>query len=373
MSNGLTIMGAGGLVKGRAAIAGRKSTEWREFSMLIDVHCHISPTLFPDPPGPAASQWPCMRCIGCTSMLHMGERPFRELDRRSWDPSARIEDMDRDGIDVQVLSPMPELLSYWLDSHSAGILCDHVNAEIAQMIASASQRFRGLGAICLQSPETAHAQLLRLKREFGLSGVEIGSNINGQMLGDASLEPLFAAAEDLDMAVFVHALHPVVSKAASVTPLFTAFAGFPLDVAMAIASIVIAGIPDRYPSLRLGFSHGGGAIGAIAGRLDTGWLHSDGFGGVAASRPSEQLRRLFFDSNVYDQAYLRYLSAEMAPGQIFLGTDYPYPIMQRAPSEFIASAGLSALEEEEMRWGAASRFLNEPDWSARHATIDIPR
>jgi aminocarboxymuconate-semialdehyde decarboxylase len=330
-------------------------------SLLIDVHCHVSPLTFPPSPSEAArGRWPCMQCASpVDATILMGETPFRKLDHRSWDAPRRVEDMERDKVSLQVISPMPELLSYWLDAADAEVICDHVNHQIADMVAHDRKHFRGLGAVPLQAPERAAAALERCRTAFGLSGVEIGSNINGAMLGDPRFEPFFAAAEELGLAIFVHALHPVATKAINATQPFTAFAGFPIDVAMAAASLILAGTLERHPRLRIAFSHGGGTLGAMLGRLDVGWKATNGFGIEAKRRPSEQVRSMFFDSNVYDTEYLRHLVTHMAPGQVFVGTDYPYQIMQTDPGGFVDSLKLETKLANSLRQGAACAFLAE--------------
>lgn len=327
---------------------------------LIDVHCHVSPKKFPLAPSHAvAGQWPCMRCEADKASLYIGEKKFRVLDERSWNAARRLEDMARDQVDVQVLSPMPELLSYWLNSTYASSLCDHTNHQIAEMISLYPKHFRGLGAITLQSPDLAYQQLLRLKRDFGFSGVEIGSNIHGVLLGDERLEPFWSAADSIGMAVFVHALHPLATKNLDVSPIYTALSGFPVDVGMAISSLLLAGVLERYPRLRIGFSHGGGTIGAMLGRLDLGWQQTDGFNGTLINKPSELLKRCFFDSNVYDPNYLSLIAMHMAPGQVFLGTDYPYVICQQNPLAFLKSSLLPDVVFASVAAEAAKRFLCE--------------
>lgn len=327
-------------------------------SGLIDVHCHLSPADYPEPlAAGAASLWPCMKGANAAKVLHIGERPFRPLDDRSWDLARRIEDMDRDGVQIQVLSPMPELLSYKMRYDDAEYLVSHVNQQIADMVGLRPDRFRGLGAVPLQEPGRAAEYLARIRNEFGLSGVEIGSNVNGRLLGDPSLEPFFEAAESLSLSVFVHALHPVIATHLPPDEHLAVYCGFPVDVAIAATSILKSGLMERHPRLRLAFSHGGGALGSILGRLDVGWLKTSGFGRGIKLRPSEQVRRLYFDSNVYDPGYLRHLAEQVAPGQVFLGTDYPYLIMQESPDAFLESAGLSASALASVRSGAALAYL----------------
>lgn len=327
---------------------------------FVDVHSHVTPLTFPQAPSAEAGpRWPCMRCEAGVHTVMMGETPFRKLDPRSWETARRIEDMDRDRVDMQVLSPMPELLSYWLPREDAAVLCDWTNHQIAEMVAAAPRRFRGLGAVPLQDPLAAAQALRRVKTEFGLGGVEIGSNINGQLLGDPAFDPFWEAAAAEGMAVFVHALHPIASKPLAPNPPFTAFALFPIDVAMAAASLLMAGTLERFPGLRVGFSHGGGALASILGRLDTGFQHTNGYGGKLSRRPSETARSLFYDSNVYSHEQLRHLCASIAPGQVFAGTDYPYDIMQADPVSFIGDLGLEAEALASLSVGAASLFMGE--------------
>lgn len=331
-------------------------------SPFVDVHSHVSPLVFPSAPhGEVASRWPCMQCTSSTeATMLIGQTPFRQLDARSWDVARRIEDMDRDGVDIQVLSPMPELLSYWLEPADAHVLCDASNHLIASMVAAAPTRFRGLGSVPLQDPEAAVRMLRRLRGEFGLAGVEVGSNINGKLLGDPSFDPFWEAAEAEGMAVFIHALHPVAAKALPAPDmLYTTFALFPVDNGMTAASLIMAGVLERFPNLRIAFSHGGGTLGSVLGRLQLGWTATGGFGGKTSLPPVEQARRCFYDSNVYDTSFLQYLATEIAPGHVFAGTDYPYAIMQKDPARWIRALGLAAETERDICAGAAGLFLGE--------------
>jgi aminocarboxymuconate-semialdehyde decarboxylase len=328
--------------------------------MLIDVHSHIAPSSFPlCPDADEAARWPCMQCRSATqATIFMGNKPFRELDERSWSATRRIADMDRDGVHIQVLSPMPELLSYWMSVDAGTLLCDHVNGTIADLIAMAPRRFRGLGAAPMQDPARARAYLTKVRDGFGLSGIEIGSNINGVMLGDSRFDPVYEAAEALGLAIFVHALHPVATRGLDAPASFTGFAGFPIDVAMAGASLIMSGTLDRFPKLRIGLSHGGGALGAILGRLELGWASTKGFGNDAARSPRALAATMFYDSNVYDGAYLSHL-AKILPGRVFVGTDYPYAIMQRDPAAFIAISISDTQTRDSLYSGAACEFLGE--------------
>ena len=328
------------------------------FGRMIDVHSHVIPATFPDNPSPGSNaRWPCLTVTAASASLVIDNKPFRDIDCRSWDLTRRIEDMDRDGVGMQVLSPLPELLSYWFDPGDAVAMCDHVNGVIAQMVAARPDRFAGLGLAPLQSPGEAAKYLERVRSIFGMKGIEIGSNINGTPLGDPRFDPFYAAAENLGLAIFVHALHPVATKAIDADPAFTAMAGFPLDTGMAVASLILAGAIERFPRLRWSFSHGGGTIGSMLGRLDKGYGLTNGYGGKLSRKPSEIARGLFYDSNVYDPDYLAHLIRHTAPGKVHLGTDYPFALMQLEPFDYFRQADLDDDELTSLYHGAASSFL----------------
>ena len=323
---------------------------------LIDVHSHIVPARFPDNPSPATNlRWPCMQAKNASDATVMiADKPFREIDSRSWDVARRIEDMDRDRVSMQALSPMPELLSYWFTSSDGLEMARWMNHTIAAMIAAAPKRFTGLGTVPLQDPALATAELARLKRD-GFSGVEIGSNINGVVLGDARFDEFYAEAERLDLALFVHALHPIGADRLQTFPDLVPFAAFPLDTALTAISLMRAGVPERHPKLRIGFSHGGGAIVPLTHRLTQGWNVTRGFNGAMPQPPKYYAERFFYDSLVYDPGYLRHLLHDFAPGQIFGGTDYPYAIMETRLHEFLANA--ESADAGALFNGAARRFL----------------
>jgi len=295
-----------------------------------------------------------MICDNDSARIVIGGKIFRQLDSRSWDIRRRIEDMDKGNISMQALSPMPELLSYWFEPIAGLEMCRWMNQTIAEMIARAPTRFSGLGIVPLQDPELAAKSLSRLKAE-GFAGVEIGSNINGVVLGESRFEEFFAEAQAQDLAIFVHALRPIGADRLTKSPDLIPFAAFPLDTALSAVSIIRAGIPVRYPRLRLGFSHGGGAIVPLVHRLTQGWKLTQSFAGDLPETPQNYASRFFYDSLVYDSGYLDYLATEFAPGQIFGGTDYPFMIMEENLSGFIGDTTKSNIDA--LSYQAAERFL----------------
>ena len=320
---------------------------------LIDVHTHVVPASFPAAPA-HNPRWPCM-CLRDADhgVIQFAGKAFRELDGRSWQVSQRLADMDRDGIGAQALSPMPELLSYWFTPADGLDLARYVNHQIAEMVARVPSRFHGLGMVPLQDVALATTELARLKSD-GFAGIQIGSNINGAFPGEARFEDFFAECASLGLAVFVHALHPIGAERLQAFPDLVPYAAFPLDTGLAAMTLIRAGVLTRYPHLRLGFSHGGGAVVPLTHRLKQGWLSSDGFNGLLPHAPQHYAAQCFYDSLVYDVDYLDYLATRFAPGQVFAGTDYPYAIAQEDVVGFLSGSAHCAGEASN---GAARRFL----------------
>ena len=328
--------------------------------MTIDVHTHVVPADFPAHAGRSVeARWPSMQA--CDHPHHrtvmVGDKAFRTVSDHAWDVRRRLEDMDREGVTAQALSPMPELLSYWFSVDDAEAMADHVNGIIAEMVAREPERFHGLGMVPLQDPERAARYASDLRRRFGLVGVEVGTNINGRPIGDPHFDPFFAAAEQGELAIFVHALHPAGADRVLGPPLLQALVAFPNENAFAVASVVTGGLLDRYPKLRIGFSHGGGGFALVLPRLEFGWRATREQGAFLPDSPTAYARRLYYDALVYDDAALAYLLQVVGETQLMAGSDYPFAIRELAPGERFGRLGLDAAGVERLRTGNALRFL----------------
>src|SRR5215212_7882047 len=217
----------------------------------IDIHTHIVPEHFP-PYARAGTDvaWPSMvPAQPCHRHVMLSGKVYRTVPDTSWDAARRSADMDRLRVDRQVLSPMPELLSYWLGGEDGAALSRYLNEQIAAMVAHAPNRFFGLGAVPLQDVDSAIAELEHVMGPLGLAGVEIGTNIDGVVLGDPALEPFFAAAERLGAAIFVHPLRPCGMERLVGPPLLQQVLAFPGETGLAAASLLTSGTFARHPRL----------------------------------------------------------------------------------------------------------------------------
>lgn len=304
---------------------------------VTDFHTHIVPADFPAPMGDEAL-WPEMRRLSETEAeVLIAGRVFRRIDARSWDMGARLADMDRDGVDRQVLSPMPELLSYWFAEAPAQGFCAHLNAAMAEMVAARPDRFAAYGAVPMQAPRLA-AGMVRDLAAAGFAGIEIGSHVNGLPLGDRRFDPVWEAAEACGMVVMVHALHPAGLDRLGAGG-DAAVSLFPLESTLAALAMLTGGVMARFAGLKVLLAHGGGGLAILSARLAQVQAavappHLAGCGGDAA----DLSRRFHLDSIVYDPDVLRFLAARQGPGRLVMGSDYPFAVMQTDPAGFVRRA-----------------------------------
>jgi len=303
----------------------------------IDVHTHVVPAAIPPYSGGGHEiAWPAIHHHRpCCAQVVIGGKVFREIEDSSWSAERRVRDMTEMGIATQVLSPMPELLSYWFSPEDAAVLGRCINGEIAAIVASDPHRFRGLGMVPLQCPEVAVRELHHALAVLGLDGVEIGTNVGGRPIGDPRFEPFFAAAEAAGAVIFVHPLRAAGRDQVIGPSGMEQIIAFPCETALAIASLMTSGMLARHPRLKLIFSHGGGAFAQILPRLQHAWSFMPALRDATGAAPVELARRLFFDSLVYSPIALRFLVEQFGASQIVIGTDYPYVILDRTPLKSI--------------------------------------
>ncbi|KPU99416.1 aminocarboxymuconate-semialdehyde decarboxylase [Variovorax paradoxus] len=304
-------------------------------STIIDVHTHVVPEEFPPYIGHRlGARWPSMApAHACHQHVMLNGRVYRTVSHQCWDCAVRLADMEAMQVGRQVLSPMPELLSYWLDGDDAQVLARYLNEQIAAMVQRAPERFSGLGTVPLQDVDRAIAELDHAVHGLGLAGVEIGSNIDGVALGDARLLPFFQAAERWGVAVFVHALRPAGMERLVGPPILEQVLAFPGEVGLAAASLLTGGTLQACPRLRIAFSHGGGTLAMLLPRLQFGWETFPALRERMAVPPVEAARFIYVDDLVYDATAIEHLVRTFGATQVMVGSDYPFAIMDRHPAE----------------------------------------
>jgi aminocarboxymuconate-semialdehyde decarboxylase len=343
--------------------------------MKIDLHTHILPRDWPDLDAKYGyggfvrleHYQPC-----CARMM-IGERVFREITDNVWDPKRRIEECDRVGVSMQVLSTVPVMFSYWAKPADGLDLSRRLNDHIAEVVREHPKRFVGLATIPMQDPDLAAGELERCVHELGLRGAQIGTHVDanphsGRLdilnLDNASLQPVWSAAEQAGAALFVHPWD-MVGKERMPQYWLPWLVGMPAETSLAICSMIFGGVFERFPKLRVAFAHGGGAFPFTAGRIEHAFhVRPDLCATDSKANPKSYLAhgetpaRFYVDSLVHDPDALRLLIKLFGTKRIALGSDYPFPLGEADPGKLIESMKeLSATEKTQLLSGSAREFL----------------
>jgi len=275
------------------------------------------------------------------------------------DTAGRLQAMDEQGIDVEALSINP----YWYGAERdlAAELISVQNTGLAEICAADPDRFVAFASVALQHPALAAQQLEAAVKKLGLRGVAIGGSVNGEELAAAKFHPFWSKAEELGVLVFIHPqgtreIEP--SGRLKGSGLLENTIGNPLETTIALSHLIFEGTLDRFPGLKICAAHGGGYLPSYAARSDAVCrTFPDRVGPLPKKKPTEYLKQLYFDSIVFTPEALRHLIAETGPGQIVMGTDYPYPWTSTSVDHILATSGLSDADRVAILGGTAAQLL----------------
>lgn len=319
----------------------------KEKPFRVDFHTHIIPEDFPDLAAKYGDdRFPTLKhTCDCGAEIFRNGKSFRKITDNTWDPKKRIEDMDREGVDVQVLSPIPVTFTYWSDPETCLELSKVQNDFIASVVEDYPDRFVGLGTVPLQNADLAIAEMERAIKELGLKGIEIGSNVNGQNLDDPNIMKFFEAAAKMDVPIFVHPWS-TVGQGRMPKHSFMYTVGMPSETALAAGSLIFSGILDKFPNLKVCFAHGGGSLPYLLPRMDKGWEVWPQIR-TTEKPPSYYAKKFYYDTLVYDPKNLQFMLAKFGADHIIAGSDYPF-LLREAPVGKVVEK-LEAISAEEMK------------------------
>jgi aminocarboxymuconate-semialdehyde decarboxylase len=288
-------------------------------------------------------------------VARIGARAVRPLHARMCDPRARIADMDRLAIDVQAVSCTPFVLYANAPADLALAVAQINNDSLAAVASENPGRFAPLASVPLQVPELAARELERA-HALGLCGAEIPARAGDLELDDPRLEPFWSAAESLATPICVHPFE-ASPEGAFARHALSPLVGNLFDTGLAASLLLLGGVFDRHPSLRIVLYHGGGAFPALLARLQAGYERIADARSSARKPPSEYLDRFWFDTVTFDTEWLRHLVARFGADRFVLGSDYPLPLGPADPAAEVRALGLDPASEAAILGGNASALL----------------
>lgn len=326
---------------------------------VIDIHSHFFPRTWPDLAEKFGSpDWPWMRHDrNGKATLMLGAKEFRPVYDACWDPARRLEEMDRDGVDLQVICATPVLFAYDRPAEHAAECARQFNDAARQICEAGDGRLLSMCQVPLQDTDAACRELSRAMKD-GHVGVQIGNHVGERNLDDEGLITFLQHCADEDAAVLVHPWD-MMGGERTARYMMAWTVSMPAETQLAIVSMILGGSFDRLPEhLRICFAHGGGSFAFLLGRLENAWHRRDIVRGLSQHPPSHYLGRFYVDSVVFDAAALRLLVEVCGEDKVMLGSDYPFPLGEEFVGELIRNGdGLDDEVRSKLLGGNAVTYL----------------
>lgn len=273
--------------------------------------------------------------------------PLLDLDRR-W------QVMDATRVDRQILSGWADLFGYGMPAEEGARWSRLFNETLGEVAQQHRERLSALASVPLQDAQLAARELEYGVKQCGAVGGVVAANVDDVSLGETDLDAFWAAAVELDVPVFIHPTQPQMPPRTGKYAMLQVVQ-FTYDTTASVGSLIFSGVLDRFPTLNLILSHGGGYFPYQAYRFDRVYRNMDA--SVSAQAPSGYLRRFYYDTILYNAQPLAYLKGLVGCDRIMLGTDYPFPVVEEDPVGFLENAGLTAEELAQISGGQAKALF----------------
>jgi aminocarboxymuconate-semialdehyde decarboxylase len=283
--------------------------------------------------------------------------PDTTLHPAEYDERLMLDGLDRRKLDAAVIGPSPGLFFYWAEPALGARIAGALNDGIAAMVRAHPGRFVGMGTVPMQDGTLAARELERAVTTLGLRAIEICTHINGVDLDDPRFDPVFAAAERLNVPFFIHPQNWGDMRRLKNYHLWN-LVGFPTETALAAAHLITGGVFERHPGLKVVLAHGGGYFPYQIGRLDHGFDVRREVNQHLPRRPSEYLGGIYCDTITHNSLALRFLLDRVGDDHVVIGTDYPFDMGYDAPVDVVRDLDLGAEREAKVLGRNLARLLD---------------
>ncbi|MBO0678653.1 amidohydrolase family protein [Mycolicibacterium sp. S2-37] len=327
--------------------------------LCVDAHTHLSvkPAAALAKPFFKAEFEPRQLYSSPETMRYNAEYRASERNTAQFeDAEQRLADMDAQGVDVQVLSVPPTEYFYWLPAEEA-VRANRIQHErFAEVVARWPHRFAAVANVPMESPPLAVEVLREAHRDFGFRGVQISADVLGKDLDDRRFDAVWETVAELGMTVILHPQGFTHGQRFSDYYLVNVMC-MPLASTLAVTRMILGGVWNRHPELRLLVVHGGGYLPFYVARTDHAWRVRPELRHHLDVPPSEVLRRIYVDTNVFDPGMVEHLVATLGADHVLMGTDYPFDMGTVDPVGFLADVAVSEAERDLILGGNAAALF----------------
>lgn len=329
--------------------------------MVIDVHAHIIVPGVLREAAPDDTWRPAVTWQGGQQVIDFGGKQLRSAVREFVQVERILEEQDKAGVDRIVLSPWVSILRYNAAPDDGLRFSRIQNEALARLVQQYPGRIAALGTVPLQAPELAAKELADLMREPGIYGVEVVAAVGDDYLGHDRFRPFWAAAEESGAVVFIHPTTRGFNL-----PVFDQFylwnsVGNPMETTLTAAHMVLAGVLEAHPRLKVILAHGGGTLLALRGRLRHAHSFQSQARSVLTESVDDSLRRFYYDTLTHDPDLLRGLIDYVGADHVLLGSDYPFDMGDEHPADIVRGLGLDSATEAKILHGNAEQLFG---WKA---------
>ncbi|MEB2401252.1 MAG: amidohydrolase family protein [Alcaligenaceae bacterium] len=330
----------------------------------IDMHAHFLPPISRrDAAGldPDNAPWLAVDENGETGQIMKGDRPFRPVYRALWDPGMRLEEMDKHGVDVQIISATPIMFGYEFPAQRAAAWAARMNDLALEHCAADPRRLKALAQVPLQDLDLACREAARA-RDDGHVGIQIGNHLGPKDLDDEHLVQFLIHCAQEGIPILAHPWD-MMTDGRMKKWMLPWLVAMPAETQLGILSLILSGAFERIPpSLKLCFAHGGGSFAFLLGRVDNAWHCRDIVRQDCPNPPSSYVKRFYVDSAVFDQGALRLLADVMGGDRIMLGSDYPFPLGEQSIGKLVNdNPWLTDDDKRRINHGNAAAFFGLQD------------
>lgn len=326
----------------------------------IDMHSHFFPKISKEQAAnlnTKTAPWLKVSENSKHGNIYIDDELFRPVYDALWDGNARLELMDEQDLDIQIVCATPVMFAYAEPIEKAEPWCQVKNDLGVEFCQANPDRLKVLAQVPLQDIDAACREVTRAK-SIGHIGVQIGNHVGEKNLDDPGILTFLTHCAEEDMPLLIHPWDMMGDVRLSKWMLKW-LVSMPAETQLGALALILSGAMEQLPkNLKICFAHGGGSLPYLMGRVDNAWRHRDIVREDCPNLPSSYLERFYVDSAVFDPEALSFLVKRMGEDKILLGSDTPFPLGEQEIGDMVLQSDLTDSQKQKVLASNAEQFFN---------------